>query len=493
MAINNQKITSKVLTLPAIALICLIGQYGIQTYFSNKISNDVVMPEFGNAVLEGRKQALKSAIDIECALISENITQISDVEQQRDVIKKLTHNARFMDDRSGYVFTFTFDGICIYHPDKTSLTGTDMSQSEDAQGKLFIQEFNNVAKEKGEGFVEYQWDKNGETQPKISYIKAIPGTNLYIGAGVYADNVQKAKDILTETVNGKKHEYAVFNIIGLTISLTLLIIISTFMTRSIIKPLKKAVEILAKVVNDITQASDTISQGANSLADSANSQAAAVEETSSSLEEISSMAKITTDNAGKANSLAANSSKIASTGSHSIEQMSSAMQGIQNSSQEISNVIKIIDEIAFQTNLLALNAAVEAARAGEAGKGFAVVAEEVRNLAMRSAEAAKGTAQMIEESVRSSQNGVRSVTEVSDAFGEMSDASQKVNDLISEIYTASNEQAIGIQQINTAMSRVDTSTQSIAANAEEDAAAAQQLKEQVQYVYDVTNELKSMI
>ena len=493
MTRKNQKISIKILTLPAIALVCLVGLYFIQSALNNKVANDVIMPEFENAVLEGRKQALKSAIDIEAALISENIKNVTELEQQREIIGKLTQNARFMDDKSGYIFTFTFDGLCIYHPDKNSLIDTDMSQSKDAEGKLFVQEFNKVAKEQGEGFVNYQWDKNGKTQPKISYIKTIPGTNLYLGAGVYADNVQTAKEELTTRVNSKKKQYSIYSMLGLACSIGLLVIASALITRTIIKPLKHAVDILARVVAEITQASDSISSGANSLAENSNSQAAAVEETSSSLEEISSMAKMTTENAGKANGLSNNSTKAAESGTESIQQMTKAMEGIQKSSQEISNVIKIIDEIAFQTNLLALNAAVEAARAGEAGKGFAVVAEEVRNLAMRSAEAAKGTAQMIEDSVKSSENGVKSVNEVSEAFGEMSESSSHVNDLISEIYTASSEQAAGIEQINLAMSQIDHATQSIASNAEEDAAAAQQLKEQISNVYAVTDDLKSMI
>ena len=49
----------------------------------------------------------------------------------------------------------------------------------------------------------------------------------------------------------------------------------------------------------------------------------------------------------------------------------------------VTRIIEVIRSIAEQTNLLALNAAIEAARAGDAGRGFAVVAEEVRALALR--------------------------------------------------------------------------------------------------------------
>jgi signal transduction histidine kinase len=50
-----------------------------------------------------------------------------------------------------------------------------------------VKEMVDVAKDKGEGWVEYMYPKPGEDAPskKISYIYRVPGQNLFVGAGIY--------------------------------------------------------------------------------------------------------------------------------------------------------------------------------------------------------------------------------------------------------------------------------------------------------------------
>jgi methyl-accepting chemotaxis protein/methyl-accepting chemotaxis protein-1 (serine sensor receptor) len=177
----------------------------------------------------------------------------------------------------------------------------------------------------------------------------------------------------------------------------------------------------------------------------------------------------------------------------SLAEMVDAMQGIHASSQKISKIIKVIDEIAFQTNILALNAAVEAARAGEAGMGFAVVADEVRNLAQRCAQAAKDTEGLIAESMQRSQSGKTKVDQVAVALGAITADALEVKVLVEEINQGSVEQTGGIEQISRAISQVEQVTQSSAANAEESAAAAQELNAQAGMLKDVVEQLQKMV
>ncbi len=231
-------------------------------------------------------------------------------------------------------------------------------------------------------------------------------------------------------------------------------------------------------IDQVSSGSQQVSDSSQSLSQGATEQASSLEEVSSSITEIASQTKTNADNAGQANNLSASAKDNANNGNAQMKNMVEAMNDINESSSEISKIIKVIDEIAFQTNQLALNAAVEAARAGVHGKGFAVVAEEVRNLAMRSAEAAKETTELIEGSSKKVENGSKIADETAKALEEIVDGVSKVTDLVSEIAEASNEQAGGIDQVNTALGQIDQVTQSNTANAEESAAASEELSSQ---------------
>jgi methyl-accepting chemotaxis protein len=168
------------------------------------------------------------------------------------------------------------------------------------------------------------------------------------------------------------------------------------------------------------------------------------------------------------------------------------MDAIKASSDNIAKIIKTIDEIAFQTNILALNAAVEAARAGEAGMGFAVVAEEVRSLAQRSATAAHETADRIEDSIQKSANGVALSRKVAHGFEQIVGRVRDVDTIIAEIATSSTEQASGVAQVLTAITQMDQITQAAAANAEETAAASEELSAQAVSLDAIVGSLRKL-
>ena len=282
-------------------------------------------------------------------------------------------------------------------------------------------------------------------------------------------------------------------LIGQAAALLLGILCAVFITRSITKPINRVISGLSAGSDQVSAAANQVSASSQSLAEGSSEQAASLEETSSSLEEMGSMIKQNADAAQQADTLMREAGTIVNNAVASMGQVRQAMEKISNASDETAKIIKTIDEIAFQTNLLALNAAVEAARAGEAGAGFAVVADEVRSLAIRAAEAAKNTQTLIEGNLVHVKQGSDLVNTTDEAFARVEQVSAQVSELVAEIAGASKEQAEGIEQINSATSEMDRVTQLNAANAEESAAASEELNAQAEQMKGHVGELADLV
>ena len=439
-----------------------------------------------------------------------------DLLQAKAAIKDLRYG------QGDYFWIQDLQGQMLMHPIQPKLDGQNMSGNRDPDGKLFFQEMVDVAKRQGAGFVSYQWPKPGSDspQPKISYVKSLPGWGWIIGSGVYVDSVNAT---LAQRTAGMAA--------GGLVLMAAVLALGLLITRSILRQLggepdyaaditrriaagdlRASIDIkypgqenlltalqtmrdqLAAVVSQVRQRSESlasasaqIAQGNLDLSGRTENQASALEETSASMEQLGSTVRQNSDNARQANQLAQSASEIAIRGGEVVAQVVDTMKGINDSSRRIADIIGVIDGIAFQTNILALNAAVEAARAGDQGRGFAVVAGEVRNLAQRSAQAAKEIKGLITTSVEKVQSGSLLVKDAGDTMGEIVASVQRVTDIIGEITAAAVEQSEGIAQVNVTVSQLDQMTQQNAALVEQSTAAAESLRDQAHRLIEVVS------
>jgi methyl-accepting chemotaxis protein len=375
-------------------------------------------------------------------------------------------------------------GKMIIEPGKTALEGKDVSNYRDSQGKQVFVDMIHICKGKGEGEIDYYFQKNGSDKPvkKFAYVKMFEPWGWVLGTGFYLDDifldVAKTRDMALTMI-------ALFSV--------LVGIVFFWLGRAVSGPVNKATQGLAQIGLELHSAAEQFSESSQVLAQTSSEQAAALEETSSSLEELSSMTKQNADNASQADILMKEASRVIKEAEAWMLELTRSMSDISRSSEEISVINKTIDEIAFQTNLLALNAAVEAARAGEAGAGFAVVADEVRNLAMRSTTASKSTADLIETTVGKITAGAELMSRTNQAFTDVSEKSSRVAHLVAEIAAATQEQSQGITQVSKVVAEMDRVTQSNSANAEESASGSEEIKYKADHMKHYIDELRTMV
>ena len=299
-------------------------------------------------------------------------------------------------------------------------------------------------------------------------------------------------DLKTSTI--KEVQWATLMFAGGGLGTIIVVILfALFLVRVIVRTINSIVAELDNSADRITDETRATSGSSQQVAEMASEMSASLEETSASLEEITAMIQQNDTNSSEANGAMRHNTEVSNKANQDVAAMQQSMQNIKKDSDEIATIIKEIESIAFQTNLLALNAAVEAARAGEHGAGFAVVADEVRNLAMRAAESAKNSAALIERAIKNVNDGLDKVNSVVEESNEVISGTKKVGVLIEEISTASHEQAQGIIQINKSVTEMDSGTQTLAANAEELAAASEAVMAQTIMLRDNIQSLNELV
>jgi methyl-accepting chemotaxis protein len=237
--------------------------------------------------------------------------------------------------------------------------------------------------------------------------------------------------------------------------------------------------------NLVATSAHEISAGAGDLSLRTEQQASALVETAATTEQLAASVKNSAQASSQSVKLADEAARVAHSGGAIVRNAIEAMERIEGASKKISEITTVIDGIAFQTNLLALNAAVEAARAGDAGRGFAVVAAEVRALAQRSAGAAKDITALIASSDQQVTEGVKLVRLAGDTLEEIVAASGRVSATVKDISSAAGEQAHGIEEMAQTVGHMDSITQQNAALAEESAASASSLGNQIGRLNDL--------
>jgi len=132
------------------------------------------------------KHEAVAAVHTAAAGLGAALKDVPEQDAQLKLIRQFIDPVRFFADKTGYFFVYNLDCVNVAHATQKNLVGKDLFEHKDSRGKLDIQALAAAAKQGG-GFVEYYWVKpesKGEFK-KLGYVEPIPGTNYFIGTGVY--------------------------------------------------------------------------------------------------------------------------------------------------------------------------------------------------------------------------------------------------------------------------------------------------------------------
>ncbi len=247
---KNLKIGAKIWVL--VLIICFFAGISIFTgrQAINIVKNEALV-QVDQVMNQGYQEQLKSLIDSTALAMGAAVQAETDQQVILEKLRTINNPIRFLDNKSGYFFIYDTSGVCLSLPPKQELQGKNLIGMKDENNVYLVKDLITKAKEGG-GFVTYVWPKppSNNVVKKLSYARLIPGTNYMIGTGIYIDDIDVKKALLTTVMNGKIRPILFWSGIILGVLFIILVIPTVIiLTRQLVRPLQQ----LKTVAEDLAQ------------------------------------------------------------------------------------------------------------------------------------------------------------------------------------------------------------------------------------------------
>ncbi len=186
-------------TLCILATAIVIGGFSAWQLYSSNVNQMAILK---TEMLSSYDETIKSATESVTTQLKGVKNQVTagliTMEEAKIIGADIIRNATY--GEGGYFFVYGLDGMTIVLLGDQAIEGTSRIDLKDANGKMIIQEFIELAKKDGFGFSEYYYPKKGETEalPKRAYVQLDSDFGWIIGTGNYIDDIDKSIAIASE-------------------------------------------------------------------------------------------------------------------------------------------------------------------------------------------------------------------------------------------------------------------------------------------------------
>ncbi|MCF6177502.1 MAG: cache domain-containing protein [Victivallaceae bacterium] len=159
---------------------------------------------------------------------------IDDVETMvKEKVMKRINDIRF--GTNGYIFVGDWQGIVLAHGAQPKLIGSNMWNSKDSKGNKVNQIFIAASKQPNGGYINYWWREPGKSKarPKIAFTKGVPAWKLFVGAGVYLDDIDTDIAAMHNDLNNQTKQKVIIFIIITALVVAIIIFLIDLLSRKL--------------------------------------------------------------------------------------------------------------------------------------------------------------------------------------------------------------------------------------------------------------------
>lgn len=438
----------------------------------------------------------------------------------------------------------------VQHP-KESLIGKPDTFFKDTDGKQQIVSQIDIAKNSGEGYDEYKWQKLGEDtpQPKLTFVKHFKEWNLAIATGVYTDDIDKAITAKQEETTSAIRKQ-IYQQIAVVAGLIVLAIILAYpvVALGIVKPIRSMITMLEDIADgegDLTKR--IIDNSGDETEEMANGFNKFIQQVQDIIKDVAGNAGMLSNSsqslASVSNEMAANATQTSNTTNSvaaATEEMSSNMNSVAAAMEEASTNVSMVaaatEEMSSTINEIAENtekareitasavsrtskASGQVGELGRAAREIGKVVEAITEIssqvdllalnatieAARAGDAGKGFAVVAGEikelarqtaeasgEIKTRVEGIQTTTEGTvTEINDVSDVVNEINTIVSTIAAAVEEQSATTREIVTNVSQASVGLSEVNENVAQSSQVSGEIAGDINSVTQASQEISS--